>query len=53
MLVTAGKTHYDLVNFYKRKHLIGGLLTVSESYSIIIMAGRLAECIAASVVLKL
>ena len=34
MLVTAGKTHYDLVNFYKRKHLIGGLLTVSQSESV-------------------
>ena len=33
------KRSYDQGNSYKRKHLIAGLLTVSEGYSIIIMVG--------------
>ena len=32
---------YDQGNFYRRKRLVGDLLTVSEVYFIIIMAGSM------------
>jgi len=38
----AVKRHHDQGDFYRRKHLIGGFLTVSESISI--MAGSIWAC---------
>jgi hypothetical protein len=35
----AVKRHHDQGNSYKRKHLTGGLLNISEGQSMIIMAG--------------
>ena len=41
----AVKKHYDLCNSYKRKHSIGGLLTVSAVSPLsIIMAGNVVAC---------
>lgn len=41
----AVKKHHDLCNSYKRKHSIGGLLTVSEVSPLsIIMAGSMEAC---------
>jgi hypothetical protein len=36
------KEHHDHENSYKRKHLTGALLRVSEEYSIVTMAGSMA-----------
>jgi hypothetical protein len=40
----AVKRYHDHGSFYKREHLIGGRLTVSAVWSIIIMAGSMAAC---------
>ena len=38
------KRHHDQGNSYEGKHLIGGLLTVSEVWPIIVMVGSKAAC---------
>ena len=38
------KKHQEQDNYYKTKHFLGGLLIVSEVYSITIMAGSMVAC---------
>ena len=40
----AGKRHHEHSNSYKRKQLSSGLPTISEDWSIIIVAGRMGAC---------
>lgn len=40
----AMKRHCEHGNSYEKRHLIGGLLAISEVHPIIIMAGSVAAC---------
>lgn len=44
----AAKRHHEHSDSYKEKHLVGGFLTVSETWTIIITAGSIAAGIADS-----
>lgn len=44
------KTHLGQGNSYKGKHLIGGLIAVSEAESIVSVVGSIACCRAAGIV---
>lgn len=40
----ARKRQCDKGKYYKRKHVIGALLTMLEVYSLIVIAGNMAAC---------